>query len=56
MSLLIKYITINYLFYEQLGQTKMWSNIQELIFLDLFLEGKEHLSIGIKLARYITSV
>lgn len=47
--LLIKHITEDFLFHEQLGQTKMQNDMPEFAYPDLFVKGITRLSTGIEL-------
>ena len=51
--LLVKNMTKNSLFCEQLGQKRLQSNFQQLTFLDLFADGTACLAISLKLGKYI---
>lgn len=53
--LLVKHMTEDFLFHEQLGWTGMRINRPKSAFPDLFIEGTARLSTGIELARYIPS-
>ena len=51
--LLVKYITEDFLFYEQLGQTWLQNNLQLSAFPDLFADGTARLATGLELDRYV---
>lgn len=53
--LLVKHIIEDLLFHEQLGQTRIQNNTQELTFLDLFIESNVRLSTSIEFPKYIFS-
>ncbi len=53
--LLVKHMTEDFLFREQLGRTRIRNNGPELAFPDLFAEGTARLSTGVELARYVST-
>ena len=53
ISLFVKHMIENSFFYEQLGWKRLQSNLQQLVFSDLFADSITHLATGLKLGRYV---